>query len=69
MKTPNTPKDMMVMKLWKNCFFLTSNLHKQKPCPHHPIRQKVQNLNQAAITMPQVWKHAYPALKIMGGST
>jgi hypothetical protein len=26
MKTPKTPKDMMVRKLWKNCFFFTWKL-------------------------------------------
>lgn len=30
MKTPTTPKSIMGKKLWKNCFFLTWNLHHTK---------------------------------------
>ena len=36
MKTPMTPNDMMVKKLWKNFFFLTWNL---------PQTKKKQNLH------------------------
>lgn len=37
MKTPITPNDMIVKKLWKNFFFLTWNL------PHNKKRKEKKN--------------------------